>query len=110
MDHHVLSAVTAGLRHRTVDVLIAFDDGYAEAEDEAILERATAMGRVLFTYDADFLAIASQWQRASRPFAGVIFARPRELTIGQTIEWLELIVETSTPPELANTVQFVPLR
>jgi predicted nuclease of predicted toxin-antitoxin system len=60
MDHHVPGAVTAGLRRRDVDVLTAYEDKMAEAADEAILQRATALERQVFTQDEDFLVIASE--------------------------------------------------
>lgn len=55
MDHHVARAITSGLRLRNVDVLTAYDDGSHEAEDPALLDRATALGRVLFSQDDDLV-------------------------------------------------------
>ncbi len=49
MDVHVRRAVTDGLRLRGVDVLTALEDGAAELEDPALLDRATELGRVLFS-------------------------------------------------------------
>ena len=58
MDHHVPFAITVGLRQRGVDVLTAEDDGTATLDDDPLLERATSLGRALFSQDADLLAIA----------------------------------------------------
>jgi hypothetical protein len=44
MDHHVPSAITAGLRLRAVDVLTVAEDGSAMLEDEPLLDRATSLG------------------------------------------------------------------
>jgi predicted nuclease of predicted toxin-antitoxin system len=110
VDHHVPSAVTGGLRRRGVAVLTAYEDGMAEADDEVLLQRATALGRCVFTQDEDFLVIASQWQRAGRPFAGVIFGSQENLSIGQAIENLELIAKACEPEQMHNGVQFIPLR
>lgn len=60
MDHHVPSAVTAGLRVRGLDVLTAGEDGSAMLDDDALLERASSLGRVLFSQDEDLLVIAHQ--------------------------------------------------
>ena len=49
MDHHVPSAITEGLRRRGVDVLTAADDESATLDDESLLDRATALDRVLFS-------------------------------------------------------------
>ena len=47
MDVHVRRAVTAALSARLIDVLTAQDDGSAELADDALLRRATELGRVL---------------------------------------------------------------
>ena len=49
MDVHVRRAVTAGLRLRGVDVLRAQEDGTGGLPDLALLNRATELGRILFT-------------------------------------------------------------
>jgi hypothetical protein len=51
MDVHVHRAVTEGLRLRGVEVLTAQEDGTPQYEDPALLDRATQLGRVLFTQD-----------------------------------------------------------
>ena len=58
MDMHVKAAITAGLRRRGIDVVTAQEDGGAHLEDVALLDRATALQRVLFSQDNDLLAIA----------------------------------------------------
>ena len=58
MDHHVPYAITLGLRLREVDVLTAYEDGTSELEDAALLDRASEVGRVLFTRDDDLLEVA----------------------------------------------------
>lgn len=110
MDHHVRSAVTRGLRRRGVDVLTAYEDGFDRAADEAILERATALGRVVYTHDEDYLEIAHRWQRMAKAFAGIVFCEMGGLSVGRQIEYLELIAEAAQPKELANAVQFIPLQ
>ena len=59
MDHHVPRAITTGLRLRGVDVLTAYEDGASELPDPALLDRASELGRVLFTQDDDLLAEAA---------------------------------------------------
>src|SRR5262249_12908261 len=58
MDVHVKAAITAGLRRRGIDVVTAQEDGGTRLEDTALLERATALQRVLFSQDDDLLAVA----------------------------------------------------
>lgn len=60
MDVHVREAVSLELRRRGVDVLMAKEDGADEFDDARLLDRATELGRVLFTQDGDFLAEAKE--------------------------------------------------
>jgi predicted nuclease of predicted toxin-antitoxin system len=109
MDHHVRAAVTKGLRRRGIDVRTAFEDGHADAPDEELLTRAMELGRIVFTQDDDFLAIADDWQRVGRRFAGVIYAHQLRATVGQIVADIQLILETSTADELRDSVLFLPL-
>jgi predicted nuclease of predicted toxin-antitoxin system len=79
MDVHVPSAITAGLHLRGVDVLTSQEDGTRRLSDTELLDRATALKRVLFTRDEDLIREASQRQERSEAFAGVIYAH--QLTV-----------------------------
>lgn len=109
MDHHVRSAVTKGLRRRGIDVLIAFEDGWAEAPDAEVLGRASLLGRVLFTQDDDFLAIADAMQRNGPGHGGLVYAHQLQVTVGQIVTDLQLILEVATRGEMFDTVLFLPL-
>ena len=98
MDVHVPSAVTEGLRRRGVDVLTSQDDGTREADDEVLLTRATALNRLLFTQDDDFLKLASKWQSSGQPFKGIVISRQLGVSIGRLIDDLELF----SVPQKAN--------
>ncbi len=102
MDHHVPAAITRGLRRCDVDVLTAEEDGAADWDDERLLERATHLGRIIFTQDDDLLAIGRQWQNSGREFAGIVYAHQLRITIGQAIRDLELIAKIMTIKEVTN--------
>jgi hypothetical protein len=109
MDHNVPRAITAGLQRRGIDVLRAYEDGAHEWEDAALLDRAQALGRVLFSRDDDLLREATRRQRAGISFGGVIYAHQREVSIGRCTLDLHLIAEASEPEELWDRVIFLPL-
>jgi hypothetical protein len=109
LDHHVRAAVAQGRRRRGIDVRTAVEDGRADAPDEELLVRAAELGRTVFTQDDDFLAIADDWQRGGRHFAGVIYAHQLRATVGQIVTDLQLILEASTADELRDAVLFLPL-
>jgi len=109
MDVHVRRAVTEALRERRVDVLTAQADGTTELLDPALLNRATELGRVLFSQDEDLLAEATRRRRNDIPFGDVVYAHQLKVTIGQCVNDLELIAKAGDPADLANRIQFLPL-
>ncbi|SRR6266404_3350309 len=109
MDVHVPQPITDQLRRRGVDVLTAIEDDYAEREDDELLERARALGRVVFTQDIRFKALAEDWQGQGRPFAGLLFGHQLGGTIGQFVKDLELIAKASEPAEWHNAIEHLPL-
>jgi len=50
-DVHIPRAIIEGLRMRHVDVRTAQEDGAAVLSDAALLDRATALGRALVTFE-----------------------------------------------------------
>ena len=108
MDVHVPQPITDQLRRHGVNVLTAIEDNYAEREDDELLERARVLSRVLFTQDIRFKALAEDWQRQGRAFAGLLFGHQLGGTIGQFVKDLELIAEASEPAEWFNTVEHLP--
>ena len=109
MDVHVPAAITRGLLLRGVDVLTAQLDGTTELEDPDLLDRATALRRVLFSQDEDLLAEATRRQRSGRTFAGVIYGHQLRITIGKCIADLELLAQAGRPEDFANRVEYLPL-
>lgn len=109
MDHHVPVSITEALKLRGVDVRTAYEDGSHALPDPELLDRATALGRVLFSMDTDLLQEAVRRQRAGIDFAGVIFAHQRRCPIGRCIEDLELIAKSIEPEEFRGLVEYLPL-
>lgn len=108
MDVHVPQAITDQLRRHGVDVLTAIEDRSDEISDGELLERARLMGRLTFTHDIRFKALAEDWQRTHRPFAGLVFGHPMAGTIGDFVRDLLLIAEASEPDEWLNVVERIP--
>ena len=108
MDHHVPSAITFGLRKRGVDVLTAEEDGSARLDDDRLLDRATSLGRVLFSQDQDLLEIAHRRLQTGPAFAGVVYAHQLGISIGRAIRDLELIAKILDPDDMENRVEYLP--
>lgn len=110
IDVHVPSAITNGLRLRGVDVLTSQEDGTREHADPVLLDRATALHRLLFTRDEDLLREAAQRQERRETFAGVVYAHQLRVSIGQCIQDLAVIALAGEPEDFANRVEYLPLR
>jgi predicted nuclease of predicted toxin-antitoxin system len=109
MDEHVHMAITIGLRFRDVDVLTVQEDDRAGTPDPLLLDRATELGRVIFSQDQDFLVEAQHRQTEGINFSGVIFARQSRVSIGDCIRDLEIIAKVGNLADFTNRVQFLPL-
>lgn len=99
LDVHVPAAIAAQLRTRGVNVITAQEDAAMEFEDAA-----------LFTQDIRFKALAENWQRAGRPFSGLIFGHQLHGTIGQYVRDLELIAKATDFTDWQSQVEQLPLR
>ncbi len=109
MDVHVRRAITDGLRLRGVDVLTAQEDGAGRWKDPDLLDRATVLGRALFSQDEDLLIEAARRQHEGIPFGGVLYLHPLEGSVRQCLDDLELIAQLAEPEEYLNRVEYLPL-
>jgi predicted nuclease of predicted toxin-antitoxin system len=108
-DVQVHGGITKGLRNRGVVVLTAQQDGYDTAPDPALLNRALALGYVLFTQDVDLLIEAARRQRAGEVFAGVVYAHQIHVPVGRCIADLELMAKVYEPIDMMNRVVYLPI-
>jgi predicted nuclease of predicted toxin-antitoxin system len=108
-DVQVKAAITIGLRRRGIDVVTAQEDGSQRLDDEPLLERATALGRVLFSQDDDLLAIARACQVEGVLFAGLIYGHQLAATIGKYVLDLEVVCKVLEPEDMVNRIEYLPL-
>jgi dihydroxyacetone kinase-like predicted kinase len=109
MDENVHGAITKALRQRNVNVLRVQEDGYMAYPDPEIVDRATALVRVLFSQDEDLLREATLRQRQGMAFSGVIYAHRAHVSIGQCVEDLDYLAQAGTPEDFTNCVYYLPL-
>jgi hypothetical protein len=108
MDHNVPGPITIGVRQCGIDVVTAEEDGITRLDDDLLLDRATSLGRVLFSQDKDLLAIAHQWQQAGHEFAGFAYAHQLRISIGQAVRDLDLLAKALEPDDMRNRVEYLP--
>jgi hypothetical protein len=109
LDVHVPHAVAQQLRRRHIDVLTAIEDEAAELSDDTLLDRSSALGRIMVTFDVRFKAMAEQWQCSGRAFNGLVYAHPLRISIGQLVSDLELIAQATDQVYWMNKVEHLPL-
>ena len=108
MDVHVPMSITRALRRKGFNVLTAQEDGASRLPDPDLLDRAFALGRMLFSQDEDFLAEVVHRQRAGRQHATVIYAHQFE-PIGKCVRDLEIILEIATSEDSRSHLLRIPL-
>lgn len=110
-DENFNNDIVRGLLRRKpdVDIVRIQDVGLMGAEDPAVLEWAAGERRILLTHDVSTITLYA-YERVTngQPMPGV-FEVGRQISIGQAIEELLLLVECSTDDEWENQVQYLPL-
>jgi hypothetical protein len=97
----VKTAVVLGLRGKGIDVLTTKEAGMLGGSDEAHLELATRLGRVLFTEDSDFIALHNRGLQ----HAGIAYAHHK--SIGQIVRGLTLIYEVYEDYEMLARLEYL---
>jgi predicted nuclease of predicted toxin-antitoxin system len=102
-DQHVQGAVARGLQRRGVDVLTAHAAGWSTEDDGILLSQASAAGRVVVTFDPDYLALHA----AGVPHAGIVWCHQTKYRIGQLVHLLHLLWQIAEPDTLKNRVEYL---
>lgn len=102
-DEHVRRAIAEQLRLRAKDVLTTVEAGRAHQglQDQDQLTYAASLGRVIVTEDSDFVVLSNR----PIPHAGIVYF-PVQLSIGASIEYLELLARTTSPKEMRNQLVY----
>src|SRR5262249_24893093 len=102
-DQHYPAPVTTGLIRRGVDMLTAQDANHCAARAPHQLAFATGLGRVLLTFDSDFLAI----HRSGVSHAGIVWCPATKYSIGELIRMLVLFHAVVTADEMVNHLEYL---
>lgn len=102
-DQHYPAQVTSGLSRRGIDVLTAQNAGQCGAQDPDQLAFATVRGRVLLTFDSDFLTL----HQAGIQHAGIVWSPATKYGIGTLIQLLVLLHSVVTAHEMVNHLEYL---
>lgn len=103
-DENIEKSIIEGLRRRKVEVISAKELGYAGKPDEFHIKKALELKAVILTHDIDFLRIATTSGLSHR---GIIFSHSKEVSIGQCLRGVELIVNVLTDKDMENHIEFI---
>lgn len=108
-DQHLPGIAVTALRRRGVDVLTAHEAGTCGDPDPEQLRFATANGRVIVTFDDDYLAHATDFESRGEPFAGVVVCRPDKYSQNPSRLAAELLIVHGvlTASEMMNHVEYL---
>ena len=103
LDQHQSHALAAGLRVHGIDVLMAAEAGRCGYSDPDQLAFATAEGRVVVTFDVDYLALHA----SGVSHAGIAWCPSRKYGPGQLIDALVIVHGAMTADELIDNVHYL---
>jgi predicted nuclease of predicted toxin-antitoxin system len=102
-DEHLKAPIAEQLLVRGIDVLTAQQARHADQaiSDSDQLAFAASVGRVMVTEDRDFIVLA----HAQVPHAGIVMMQ-RRLSIGEAVEYLELLAKVTEPDEVRDRLVY----
>ncbi len=103
LDENVPVAVAAQLQRRGIYAVTVRDLGLLGDSDYNHLGRATRLGYVFCTNDADFVELAT----SGVSHAGIVFGQQHKLSIGDWVRFLELLASVIDADEMHNRIEFV---
>ena len=105
-DESVELAVSSHLTAGGIDAVSAHSLDLLGDTDRNHLERAAEMGRVLCTYDADFLRLAAE----GAEHAGIIYAQQQKASIGGWVKEIRALHARLSAVDMHSRVIFLSLR
>ncbi len=104
LDENASGSLAKALRRRNIDVTTTPEQGQLTASDDSQLALAHADGRVLITFDSDFLRMSA----AGAPtYSGIVFGTNQQRPLRELVDRIVIIWRTLTPAEMVGQVQFI---
>lgn len=103
LDENLTPKIAVQLRRRGITAFSVHELALTGDTDANHLARATKMGHVLVTCDADFLRMVAE----GAEHAGIVFGIQEETSIGEWVTKLELLCNVYTPDDMRNHVEYL---
>ena len=106
-DENVEIVIAEGLKRRKIIAWSAHDIGNLGLSDEQQLKYAASKKACLFTYDADFFKICTNWAKQDKEHFGIFYIHPLSITIGECIRKLKEYAELFEQEDVKNQILFL---
>ena len=103
-DENIERSIIEGLRRRGVEVISSVELGCSGKPDEFHIKKASELKSIILTHDIDFLRRASNHEVNHN---GIIFAHPKNVSIGECVRKIELISNVLTDDDMKNHIEFL---
>ena len=103
LDENLPIAVATQLQRRGIEAVTVRDLGFLGDSDHNHLARATRLGYVLCTNDADYVELAT----TGIEHAGIVFGQQHKHGVGAWVRFLELLASILEPEEMQNRVEYL---
>lgn len=102
------SDLVRALQFHQADVLSSASAGMNGREDYEQLEYATALGRVIYSYNArDFYRLHTEYLTHGKQHAGIILAPQQQYSVGEQMRRLLKLIRAKSAEEMQNQVEFL---
>ncbi len=96
------------LRSHGIDVVVAWQFGMRQREDEEQLAFAVSQGRVLFGCNVrDYFRIHSNWLAQGRSHCGIVLPKQQAYSIGDELKRVLRLIEMKSAEEMLNQIEFL---
>jgi predicted nuclease of predicted toxin-antitoxin system len=102
-DQHYPAPVTSGLLRRGIDVTTAQEMGLCGETDYDQLAFAMSQGRVMLTFDSDFLNL----HRSGLKHAGIVWCPATKHSIGELIRKIVILHSARSAEDMVNRVEYL---
>ena len=103
LDENMPVELANQLNQRRIDTLTVRDLGKLGEDDPPLLIYASELGRVLCTYDHDYVDMAKR----GAEHAGIVFIPGAYRGIGVMVRYFELLHAVYNPDEMKNKVEYL---
>lgn len=104
LDENVPRTIAQQLSRNGIDVTLTPDQGLLGVGDEEQIAFGLASHRVIFTQDADLLALTEH----GLSHAGIVYTRKDTRSIGQIVGYLRIIHRVLPAEEMLGAIEYIP--